>query len=378
MKVSIDSRTIEPGDYFIPIKGPNFDGHDYIEKALEKGGRLLDVDLEEYARKYRKKLSCHVIAVTGSAGKTTVKDMLADVLSKKYNVVKTVENQNNEVGVPLTVLSADEDTDILIVECAIRHPDDMPRLARVVRPTHVVITNIGLSHVVFFKNQKQIAYSKSKIFQPELSWEAENRTGPRAAFLNYNTPCYDVLQKRADATGFNVFPFSSDRKIDESINVCRLVARHFGLSDQEISDGLSRFSSSSHRLKKWSHKDITLIDDTYNANPDGVRFALEYLSTFEGRKILVMGDMKELGTASRDEHARLVDACIESGVSIVFTLGEDSALIDSESFLSLHFDNKASLHGQLLRLLRPSDVVLFKGSRSMKMEDCFDYVQSSY
>ncbi|RAP38772.1 hypothetical protein DID80_02325 [Candidatus Marinamargulisbacteria bacterium SCGC AAA071-K20] len=374
MKISIDSRTIEPGDYFIPVKGPNFNGHDYIETAIQKGGRLLDVNLADYARKYRKKLKCHVIAITGSAGKTTVKDMLSDVLSVKYRVVKTKENQNNEIGVPLTVLSADEDTEILIVECAIRHPEDMPVLARMVRPTHAIITNIGLSHVALFKSQNQIAKSKAKLFQPALTWE----TSPRAAFLNYNTPCYDVLQQKASATGFKVFPFKSERKLDECINICSLVARHFGLSEQEITEGLSGFSSSMHRLKKEALKDLTLIDDTYNANPDGVRFALEYLATFKARKIMVLGDMKELGSTSKKEHLGLVEPCIDAGLSILFTLGSQAVHVDSDQFLSLHFDNKDALHAQLMRLLKPDDVILFKGSRSMKMEDTFEYVKLHY
>lgn len=373
MKVSIDSRTIQPGDYFIPIKGPNFDGRNFIQDALRKGGRLLDVDLHEFTKKYRKKLNCKVIAITGSAGKTTVKDMLATILSQKFTVTKTLENQNNEVGVPLTLLSADDQTEILIVECGIRKPEDMPILARLVKPTHVIITNIGKSHLGLFKNQKQIAQSKAKLMQKASQWETE----PRIAFLNFNTPYYAVLKKRADSTGFSVFPFKSERKLDESMNLCSLVARHFGLSNEEIQQGLKQYSSSSHRLKTVKQNGLTLIDDTYNANPDSVRFALEYLRQFSGRKILVIGDMKELGSEEIQEHAALVDDCIDAELSMVFTLGELAKHIDSDDFLSLHFNNHDQLNGQLKRLLKPGDVILFKGSRSMKMEDCFTYVRDN-
>ena len=125
MKVSIDSRTIEPGDYFIPVKGTHFDGRDFIPEVVEKGGNVLDVDLFSYAKKYRKRLSAKVIAVVGSAGKTTVKDMLYSVLSMSFNVVKTHENQNNEFGVPLTLLAADEETEFLIVEMGLRKKQDL-------------------------------------------------------------------------------------------------------------------------------------------------------------------------------------------------------------------------------------------------------------
>ena len=162
---SIDTRTLEPGDIFIPIKGPRFDGRDFIDDAIKKGARVLDVDLAKFATNYRKKLKCYVIGVTGSAGKTTVKDLLTAILSQKYNVVSTSQNQNNEIGVPLTLLKADHQTDILIVEMAMRNLGDMTYLTKMVRPTHTVITNIGLSHIELLKTQRNVAKAKSEIFE---------------------------------------------------------------------------------------------------------------------------------------------------------------------------------------------------------------------
>jgi len=145
VKVSIDSCTIEPGDVFIPVKGQRFDGRQFIDEVLKKGGRVLDVDLCDYARNYRKKLRAKVIGIVGSAGKTTVKDMLAQALSSVGSVVKTAQNQNNEIGVSLTLLAADAKTDIVLVEMGMRQPGDLNELARIVQPDMVVFTGVGYS-----------------------------------------------------------------------------------------------------------------------------------------------------------------------------------------------------------------------------------------
>ena len=157
MDICTDSRQIKPGQIFIPIQGPNFDGRKFIDEAVRKGAQILDVNLEDYAKKYRKKLKCHVIGITGSAGKTTAKDMLYYVLSQKFNVIRTEENQNNEIGVPLTILKADSSTDILIVEMGMRKRGEIAQLTRMVRPTHTVITIIDNAHIEILKTQRNIA-----------------------------------------------------------------------------------------------------------------------------------------------------------------------------------------------------------------------------
>jgi UDP-N-acetylmuramoyl-tripeptide--D-alanyl-D-alanine ligase len=183
--ICIDSRELKPGDVFIPLKGETHDGHDFIKDALQKGATVLDVDLTSYAKAYRKKLKCAVIGITGSAGKTTTKDLLAAVLGQKFKVVKTMENQNNEIGVPITILRADYSTDILIVEMAMRNKGEIGHLASIVRPTHSIITSIGMTHIENFPSQKAIANAKAEIFKTPASWEK----APRYAFLNYSTPC---------------------------------------------------------------------------------------------------------------------------------------------------------------------------------------------
>ena len=367
MKYTIDSRLVEPGDYFIPFKGPRFDGRDFIPDVIKNGGRVLDVDLGAFAKKYRKKLKCSVLAVTGSAGKTTTKDMLYAVLSQKYKVVKTEENQNNEVGVPLTILRADFSTEILILEMGMRGLGQISELARIARPSHVVITNIGLAHIELLGNQKKIALAKSEVFLKRLDWERPKRF----AFLNASTAYYDTLVARSNRVGFDVLPFGGNDKPEQNINCCFSVGRHFGLSDDEIHDGLKTYRPSSHRMTPLElPHNVTVLDDTYNANPDGVIYSLQYLRRYSGRKILVLGDMLELGDWSESAHQSIVDVAIDAGVELLFTTGEHTQKITMASDLvwMAHFESKDTLVRQLIDEVKPGDVILVKGSRGMTME----------
>lgn len=375
MKISTDTRTLEPGDVFIPIKGPNFDGYAYIDEALRKGAsKILDVDLVSYAKSYRKKLTCPVIGITGSAGKTTVKDMLAAVLGTRYTIVKTPENNNNEIGVPLTILSADANTDVLIVELGMRGRGQIAGLAKMLRPTHTVITSIGLTHIERLQTQRNIALAKAEIFQPALSWERQQRN----AFINHTTPYFDLLSKKAAKAGYKLYPFGGENKPDQNLNLCYLVGRHFGLTDEKIVEGLSRYAPSKHRLILHKLGALTLIDDTYNANPDGFIYSLQYLKRFSGRKILVMGDMLELGDIADAEHQKIVEHALDADVSIIYATGNHCRQIRSNDIPVYWFETKKELNTHLAMELKSNDIVLVKGSRGMKMEDCVTSLQDRY
>ncbi|MEK7298413.1 MAG: UDP-N-acetylmuramoyl-tripeptide--D-alanyl-D-alanine ligase [Candidatus Margulisiibacteriota bacterium] len=371
MRVVIDTRELQPGDIFIPVKGERFDGHEFIEEALRKGAqKVLDVDIGDYAKSYRRKLTCQVIAVTGSAGKTTVKDLLASVLSQRYKVVATKGNYNNEIGLPLTVLQADADTDILIVELGMRGAGQIRYLARICRPTHVVITGVGYSHIEILKSQHAIAMAKSEVFLSPLDWEHQ----PRMAFLNHETPYYDLLARRARSKKFKVFPYTGSTKPDQNLNVVYAVARHFGLTNDQIREGIRQFQSSAHRLKPLPAGGVTVIDDAYNANPDGVQFALQYLGGMDGRKLLVLGDMLELGDQGPELHRRIADQALEAGVSLILTLGPLGHHVASDDIEVMHFDAREALHHFLKAELKTGDVVMVKGSRGMKMELTVDFL----
>lgn len=368
--ISIDSRNLAPGDIFIPVKGNTFDGHAFIPEAMQKGAQILDVDIPSYAKRYRKKLRCHVIGITGSAGKTTCKDLLYSVLSQRFSVVKTQENQNNELGAPLTLLRADDSTDILIVEMGMRGRGQIAELARIVRPTHAIITNIGLTHVEKLGSQKQIAMAKSELFLPKKSWEPSQRI----ALLNHSTPYYDLLVKRATRQGYDVLPFGGENKPEQNISLCFAVGHHFGLTDDEIQAGIAAYQSSAHRMVKHTLKDALLLDDSYNANPDGVAYALDILKQYSGRKILVLGDMRELGAHSRDAHQAIVGQAIDANVSVLFTIGKETAYMHSDSLPITHFPNKEALHSALLNEIRAGDIILVKGSRGMQLDQTVSHL----
>ena len=377
MRVSIDSRSVQAGDYFIPVKGPRFDGRDFVQEAIRKGAHVLDVDLSDFAKQYRKKLNCQVIGITGSAGKTTVKDLLTSVLGQAYKVVSTQQNLNNEIGVPLTLLGADHDTDILIVEMGMRHAGEIRDLVRILRPTHMVITSIGLTHIENFSSPKDIAKAKAEAFQFPLAWEAQ-RLGQkkRKAFINFSSGYPDYLTKVAQKKGYDVFPFRGEDKPEQNMMLCYTVGRHFNLTDEQIYEGISSFQSSDHRMKILKKKlavgECTLIDDTYNANPDGMQYALQYLRYFTGRKIAVLGDMLELGDYSSQAHRDIAGYCIDAGVQLLFTFGKEMKQLISTD-LDIHsFDDKKALITQLQSELKNGDVILFKGSRGMKMEEIVD------
>ncbi len=378
MKISIDTRTLQPGDIYIPIKGENFDGHDFIQEALKKGARkILDVDLTKFAKNYRKKLKAKVIAITGSAGKTTTKDLLYAILSQKFKVVATFQNQNNEIGVPLTILKADFDTEIIIVELAMRLRGEIKILSKICRPTHAIITNIGLTHVERLKTQRNIALAKAEIFQPVLNWEKETRY----AFLNSKTAYHKLLQEKAVKNNFKVLNFSGETKIDQGFNLCYLVAKHFGLNDEEIREGMAKFHASEKRLAvtKGTKLDITIIDDSYNANPDGVCYAMEFQKKMPGRKILVLGDMLELGKEAFKEHEKIINiAAVENGIDLVFTFGEIYQQVKSKDITKFSFLDKKELMNLLFSEIKSGDVILIKGSRGMKMEEIVEKLKEKY
>ncbi len=368
MTISIDSRTLKPGDTFIPVIGKTHDGRDFIPEAIAKGAHVLDVNLTDYARDYRKKLKCAVIAITGSAGKTTFKDMLYYALSAKFKVVRTHQNQNNEVGVPLTILNADHTTDILLVEMGLRNRGDLSALVPVVRPTHVVITNVGHAHIANLGSRAAIARAKSKLFRKPV----QSETGRRIAFINFSSHHHRFLSGKAMRCGYAVVPFEGASASEQNFNGVVAIAKQFGLSDSEIRAGLAQYQPSAHRMVNHAIGNITLLDDSYNANPEAMIYAFHHLNRFKGRKGLVLGEMAELGDFALDEHQRVLDEVAKLDISWVMTLGPMWGKVKDNGVSITRFYTVESLIDQLKCELKPHDVVLVKGSRSTQMERVVD------
>lgn len=357
MSYSIDSRTIKPGDIFIPIKGERFDGHDFIEEVKKKGATVLDVDLAEYAKKKRKKIKVPIIAVTGSAGKTTVKDMLAAVLGQKFKVYRSPENNNNEIGVPLALLNVPDETEIIILEMAMRGLGQIEYLANIVEPTHAVITNIGYTHLELLHTREAIATAKSEVIRKGIK-----------IFLNKKDDYFNFLEQQAEAKGALVYTFDFDSASKANCSAVTAVAKLFEVSDEQITKALAGFQASGHRLRIINSKTIPgvkIIDDSYNSNPDAVVFALTFLKEQAGifRKVAVLGDMKELGQQEIELHKKIN----VSGIDLIITYGELAKNIKHDK--NFVFDQKKTLIEYLKNELRAGDYVLIKGSRSMKMEE---------
>ena len=200
----------------------------------------------------------------------------------------------------------------------------------------------------------------------------------RVSFINFNTPYHEVLVKKAKTQDYTVFPFKGDDKLSENMNACYTIASHFGVSESVIKKGLAEFKTSSKRLKVIEAGLLTIIDDSYNSNPDGVDFALRYLSQHKNRKIAVLADMLELGKHSQDAHKNVMEWVLNYQIDVLFTYGEAFESVADLNKIGVHFKSKEELHSMLKHERKRGDVILVKGSRSMKMEETVDFIQSNF
>jgi UDP-N-acetylmuramoyl-tripeptide--D-alanyl-D-alanine ligase len=423
--VSTDSRTVKAGDVFFAIKGERFDGHAFVAGVFSQGCiaavveerfKEHDASLEgvpllfvkdsiralgQFAQWYRRKFDIPVVAITGSNGKTTTKEMIAAVLGQKYAVLKTEGNLNNHIGVPMTLFRLDKRHDVAVVEMGTNHFGEIDYLCSVAEPTHGLITNIARAHLEFFSGLEGVAKAKGEMFD----WLSSRGTG----FVNVDDPLvverakslkhrfsYGLAGKRANVKGrflglnekvqprfsFLVRPLSKPLSVQlqtygkhttENALAAAAVGSHFGVSARKIKSALERHHPGSKRMQVLRISGVTILNDTYNANPDSALSALHTLAVMEckGKRIVVLGDMLELGNSSEREHRRIGEEIRHLGFQYVLTYGNESANVSTESHATyaLHYDEKRALVAYLEELVTPGDVVLVKGSRGMKMED---------
>jgi len=425
--ISIDSRTLRPKEVFIPIKGNNFDGHDFIDEAIKKGASCVIAEkfkthssqpktvfievknttkaLGDIARFQREKFDIPVIAVTGSNGKTTAKEMIAWVLSRKSKVLKNEGTKNNHIGLPLTLLSLDSSCDFAVLEAGTNHFGEIEYLAKICLPNIGIITNVGQSHLEFLKDLNGVYQEKSSLL--------EYLKKPKIAILNADDAFFGqrLSQKKL---GLAVISFGINNKADffasdikrRSARLEFLVnakhrftlktlgyfniynaltaissARILGMEYRDIAARLADFSFPQSRLSFIKLKKIRFINDTYNSNPVSLKHALETLQDFcaSGRKIFVMGDMLELGEEKELFHYRAGQHA--AGVCDVFVavgeLSRKAAQGAKESGFKNIFICADSREARevLHKKISPSadDIVLVKGSRSMKMEEVLKF-----
>ncbi len=422
--VSIDSRKIAKGNLFVPFKGEHSDGHQYVVSAIQNGAAaalwqkdvpnppqdlpILVVEdtllaLQELAREYRNSLDVKVVGITGSNGKTTTKDMTANLLSIQYKVQKTEGNYNNEIGLPLTILGLEEDTEIAVLEMGMSSRGEIDFLTRLARPEATIITNIGESHLLDLGSREGIAEAKMEIANGLL----EN-----GLFVYYGDE--PLLKEKVQSLRSNVIKKTFGRSekndifpiaIEQTDNGCTFtvnrsniefvlpvlgthnvlnalaamtVADYFGVPFEKLNDGFSELKLTNMRTELVQGKNgEKIINDAYNASPTSMHAAIELISNLPGyeNKILVLGDMLELGPQEEEFHLKMGESIDSQKIDYVFTFGTLGELIAKGAEMNfpserVHaFTEKQSLIKQLQKLVDAETIVLVKASRGMKLEE---------
>lgn len=422
--VSIDSREIKKGMAFIAIKGDNFDGHDFIRRSIERGANCIITEKEiskagnlviikvkdtvralgDIARFNRSRYNIPVIAVTGSNGKTTTKDMIAGVLSKDFKVLKNEGTKNNHIGLPLTLLKLNSSYNVVVLEIGTNHFGEVRYLSNIACANIGAITNIGPSHLEHFKDLRGVFKEKFDLIK--------HLKGPAIAILNADDPYLsrELIKKKnkpflvgvgvknkSDYSASDIcdlsgkYSFKLNQRLKFALNVpgyynihnsliAIAVARILGVRHRKIALALKSFELPKGRLNFLKIKGTIFIDDTYNSNPLSLGQALRLLQEVKvkGRKIIVMGDMLELGAASKRLHiqaiedaAKVCDNLIVAGRISSLSLKEAHPLRNNV----ISCENSLQAREILLKkiIIEPGDTVLVKGSRMMKMEEVFSY-----
>lgn len=358
MTYTFDSREIRPGMGFVALKGEKVDGHDFIPKALAAGAAEIVDGLEALqakAKAYRATLKAKVIGVTGSAGKTTTKELLKAFLSKVGKTHATAGNFNNHIGLPMTILNCPEDADFLVVEMGTNHPGEIAALCDIANPDVGLLTNIGTAHLEFFGTREGIAKEKGTLL--------------RRAHLAFSAKSCDLLPGTVETDQpwlrealAGVLP--GEHNVANAA-LAFAVAEHFGATREQAIAALADFALPGSRWRKLEKWGATFIDDTYNANPDSMIAALNaFVATpCDGHRIAVLGDMFELGEHSLELHRKVFAHAMSLGIPLVIGVGEMS----SQCLCNLAYKSLADLKKKFRVDVSAGDLVLLKASHSMKL-----------
>lgn len=408
--ITTDSREVQDGDLYIALKGERVDGHTFLDSVedsnaagalVSQGNPNLNLQqilvddpqtmIGKIANAWRRQFDIPLIGITGSNGKTSTKDLLAHVLSNTYNVHATEGNFNTTVGLPLTLLQLDYENSISIIEMGASSTGEIGALCKIAEPTHGMITNIAPAHLEGFGSIETIAHEKRALFQAlENGIAFVNMADDRVAKMEISgesvtfglTPDCDfpadihqendgsltlILDAHDIPTGSQNLSF-----IKNSIAVTAM-AITLDVDWKDVIERIQSFSPPSGRCQVKQFEDVTVIDDTYNANLISSLAALDYLKAFagNGRRIFVFGDMFELGPTSHEQHRQVGEKCTELELDGVFTLGENTVYTDSVINSGIdhqHFESHDAMIDSLKEMVHSGDKILFKGSRGMAME----------
>ena len=408
--ISIDSRTLKKGDLFVAINGNRSDGHLFIKKVYEMGASAAIVEkinnniefqqiettntvmtLGSIAMKWREQFKIPIVAITGSNGKTSTKELLVHTLSKKFNIHSTYANQNTFIGLSMTLLRLSDVNEISILELGASRPGEIKTLCEIAKPTHGLITNIAPAHFEGFGSIENIVHEKGELFQSlNHGISFINKTDPYINGINFigekisyglSPDCdfpADIFHED-DGTLSLVLDTHILKTLSTNLSFLKnsmaisAIAITLGLDWNDLKKQLLSFTPPKGRCNVIYLNDITIIDDTYNANLSSSIASLDYLKAFstKGRRIFVFGDMYELGDLTNSQHIKIGEKCSELKLDIVYTIGLHSKMTHNaikNKVLKKHFSSKDSLIKTLKGSTRPSDLILFKGSRGMEME----------
>lgn len=415
--ISTDTRTLKKGNIFFALKGENFDGNKFAIKAIEDGAIAAVVDdnnlkkfdnifyvddsliaLTELAKTHRNKLKCPILAITGSNGKTTTKELTAAVISKKYKLSFTRGNLNNHIGVPLTILNTPNDTEFLIVEMGANHIGDVEALCKIAKPDYGLITNIGKAHLEGFGSIEGVFKAKTELFNHINSFGKGvflNKNDDFLAKANVKNCLTSYGVKNADVIGTitKLNPFLEidcqltneiikvQTKLFGSYNLYNVLAavtigKYFGVSNELISMAIKEYTPSNFRSQTiFSEKGNNIILDAYNANPSSMKFALQDFVNLESEsKLVILGSMLELGEFSSKEHYNILNFLKENKLNSALLFGNEFYEFKSEFSNFDFFVDKQELINHIKANSYKNQDIIIKGSRGVALEKLIEYL----
>ncbi len=438
--VSTDSRECTKGTLFAAIKGERFDGHDFIKATMESGavcalcervsentselpGSLVVVPdtivaLGKLAHEYLKRLSPEVVSVTGSVGKTTTKEFIYAVLNEKFNAHKTEGNFNNELGLPLSILSMKKDAKAAVFELGMSFKGEISYLSKIARPKIAAITNIGNSHIENLGSRENICAAKLEIvdgLDPDgyilLNADEPLLFAKKDAFKQ-KTLLISMKNSAADFRALNVRTYDDysiydlvlPNRVITNIQIPTIGVHNvfnsayafvigliMGMSDDEIKRGLMKFKNTGMRQNVYEYGGVTIIEDCYNAGPESMKASLDVLSKLSQKNsrrcIAVLGEMRELGEYSKQLHMEIGKAVHAKGIDMLFTFGHDAENIVLGAINHGYPSEKVGINGDidapekaaaaLRSAVKPGDIILFKASRAVKLERVIELLKES-
>ena len=424
---SVDSRTLQAGDLFLALRGPNHDGHAYVAEVLRKGAAAVVVDcevdaegseasvlrvedslaaLQSLASWARRRWGGDVVGVTGSAGKTTTKDLIAEMLAVEMKTAKTEGNLNNQVGLPLSLLRLDEAARVAVIEMGMNHAGEIRDLAAIARPDVGVVTNVGFAHIENFDSVEDIAAAKRELIEslPEDGTAVLNADDPRVAsfggihrgrtILYGESPDAQVrarnIEQFIEGVRFRVGPVAFESALSGRHGVSNIlagiaVAGVYGIPPERLQEKVRKFLPGKMRGERFHHRGILVFNDCYNSNPDAVRAMLDVLRNTPARqRIAVLGEMLELGRWAEPMHRDAGKYAAQCGIDVLVGIrGAACHLLDAAIGAGLRadaaffFDDPAEAGRLVYEKARAGDAILFKGSRGVHVERALEQFLAS-